>query len=235
MKKLLLVFSLVVDLVSSLSARDRVILTDFLMSADMIAPYAKQDATKYNNSCGPTSTLFIYNYYVYKNGNGRKVLFYGSNKQNLINKAKYVIRKLYKTMGQNLNTNTKTFDSLIDIGIYRYHFSNVEQRDKHDSLNINLDFLLNDLKDGIPAIISLKGQRNGEGRYKHRTHSTNPVGNWNHIVIVFGYDKKNDYKFGNNDIIYYFDPYFGKYHYMTLAELNRVANQDNMDYLRFGK
>lgn len=242
-KKIIIMLAMLVGLVSGASARETIFLTDFYMSADDIAQYAKQDATKYNHSCGPTSTLFVYNYYIYKNSGGRKVLFHGSNKQALINKAKYAIRKLYQTMGQKVNTDTKTFDSLIDIGVYRYKFSNVEQRSKYDSLDVNLEYLFNDLKDGIPVIVSLKGQRNGEGRvwkngkriYVHKTHSTNPVGNWNHIVVIFGYDKKVDYKFSDNDIIYYFDPYFGKYHYMTLKELNRVANQDRMDYLRFGQ
>ncbi len=243
MKKLLVILAMLVGLGSGAWAGDRVILMDFLISAENIADYAKQDSTKYNHSCGPTSTLFVYNYYLYKNSGGRKVLFYGSNKNELINKAKWTIRKLYKTMGQAINTDTRTFDSLVDIGIYRYKFTNVEQRSKYDTLDTNLEYLLDDLKNGIPAIISLKGQKNGQGRvlkngkriYVHRTHSTNPVGNWNHIVVVFGYNKKDSYKFSDNDIVYYFDPYFGKYHYMTLKELKRVANQDYMDYLRFGK
>jgi len=245
-KRIVLVLVLLAGLVSSAFARERIVLMDFLMSAEMIAPYAKQKVTRYNHSCGPTSTLFIYNYYIYKNSGGRKVLLSSDNVRDssrLVNLAKYSIRKIYQTMGQRVNTDTRTFDSLVDVGIYRYNFKNVEQRSMYDSLETNLNYLIEDLKDGIPAIISLKGQRNGEGIvwkngkrvYIHKTHSTNPVGNWNHIVVIFGYDKKYNDRFSNNDIIYYFDPYFGKHHYMTLAELKKVANQDNMDYLRFGQ
>lgn len=219
---------LMVVSVSGLSASERYIIMDFLRSAEISAPYLKQDATKYNQSCGPTCTAFVYNYYRYKNSNGRYVTFKD------LEKAKWSIRNLYSYIGQNNNTVMQTFDPLVRIGAGKYDFNKVEQRYMGDELNTNLTYMFNDLKNGIPAIISLKGQSNGEGRYKHSTHSLNPIGKWNHIVVVFGYDKKYS-SFSNNDIIYYFDPYFGKYHYMTLSELKVAANQDNMDYLRFGQ
>jgi len=232
-KKVIMIAVMLGGLVSGAWA-ERVLLIDFYRSAEYISPYLKKDATKYNHSCGPTSTVFIYNYYLYKNSNGKKVLFLG-NLNREINRAKWTIRHLYTYIGQKNNTDMRTFDPLIRIGAGKYDFQNVEQRSMWNSLNTNLTYMFNDLKNGIPAIVSLSGQYNGEGRYKYRYHSTNPVGRWNHIVIIYGYDKKNNSYFSNSDIVYYFDPYFGKFHYMTLKELKRVANQDNMDYLRFGK
>lgn len=231
---------MVSGLVSNVFAGEKAIIMDFLNASEYIAPYAKQEATTYNHSCGPTSTLFVYNYYKYKESGGSQVLFLGAG---ALDKAKWTIRQLYSFIGQSNNTDMRTFDPLVNIGVNKYNFTNVEQRSMYDSLNTNLEYLFEDLKNGIPAIVSLKGQNNGEGMvwqngervYIHKTHSTNPVGNWNHIVVVFGFDKKSYSSFTDNDTIYYFDPYFGKYHYMTLGELKAVANQDNMDYLRFGK
>ncbi|MDQ7009953.1 MAG: C39 family peptidase [Candidatus Gracilibacteria bacterium] len=229
MKKVLVMLTLLVLTITTVSAKQRYVIMDFLHSADISSPYLKQDATKYNQSCGPTSTAFIYNYYIYKNSNGKYVAF--KNK----NKAKWAIRKLYKHIGQTLNSTMGTFDPLVQIGAGKYDFQKVEQRSMQNSLNTNLTYLVNDMKNKIPAIISLKGYNNGEGRNKHRYHSLNPIGKFNHIVIVFGYEKQNSNSFSNSDKIFYYDPYFGKNHYMTLGELKRVANQDNMDYLRFGK
>jgi hypothetical protein len=207
-------------------------LSDFLSSVNEVKSNLIQKNTGRVNSCGVTSALFAYNYVKYLE-TGTKL-----NTLRTLNTARKEITSLYKYAGlvgdgTGKESGLSTFDPLVMIGSSKWLLDNVEQRYMSDPEMQNLIYLINDLRRNIPIIVSLKAQPTNSGR--HNKHSLNPVGKWNHIVIIYAYAKRDSRVFSGNDIIYYFDPFFGGSHWMTLDEFRKNGNQDNMDYLRFGK
>ena len=238
-KKLIVILAMLVGLVSGVSAGfykkgdvRLYYLSDFLSSVDDIKSNLIQKNTRKVNSCGVTAALFSYNYIKYLD-TGTKL-----NSLRTLNTARNEITSLYKYVGlegdgTGKESGLSTFDPLVTIGTLKWLLNKVEQRYMSDQEKQNLIYLINDLRSNIPIIVSLKKQSTNKGR--HNKHSLNPVGKWNHIVIIYAYAKKHSRVFSGNDIIYYFDPFFGGTHWMTLDEFRVNGNQDNMDYLRFGK
>lgn len=79
-----------------------------------------------------------------------------------------------------------------------------------------------------PLIIALSPNSDTSNNPRAR-HSLNPVGNNGHIVVVFAYIDYNDSN--KEDILFYFDPYFGEIHYIYESEFRRASMGSTMAYL----
>ena len=236
-KKLIVILAMLVGLVSGAWADlwkyngwRSYYLAGFEKSQENIKNNLIQIRTNRRYSCGVTSALFAYNYIYYRQNS--ETLQSLSTLRNARNK----ITELYNNSdelngdGSGVNDILHTFQPLIDIGLYDFGLSNVKQMDKKKTLKQNLIYMINDLRRNNPVIISLKP---GPNKNRRNSHSLNPVGNFGHVVIVTSYLKTDSHKFLDDDVITYYDPFYGGNHWMTLKEFKNQVNLEHLDYLRF--
>lgn len=162
-----------------------------------------QSVTGANYSCGPTSLLFVSNHY--------RRLATGQNSPNMntVQASITTLGNAYSYIGRQYNTTTDLTDlRLIARGLYGW--TNVTRMSGTGSSTVaqNMDSLMSYLGNNVPALGVLRAGYSG-----------NPVGNFDHIVVIYAYNKRTD-EFGraplasnntrNLDTIDWFDPYYGR-------------------------
>jgi hypothetical protein len=197
--------------------------TGFFANSELVKNNLAQINTGKNYSCGPTSMLFVNNHFSLQS-ESKPAPFTSS-----ISSSQDALKRLYEFIGQQDNTITH-IDVLRKIPAQRWGWTKVFRRSSTNSTEQNVKSLIEDLKSDIPAIISLKAGS-----------TSNPVGNFEHIVIVYMYqmlpdsfgrpaaDPNNDRK---SDRIYFYDPYYGGNGYFTRGEISSHVNLVNFSYLR---
>lgn len=181
-----------------------------------------QKKTGYNNSCGPTSLLFL-NSFFSKKDTGKFPSFTDS-----LSQSKDAVSRLYQYLG--LPTNSITYlNHLKMIAQDKWGWSYVVRMSFNDSISTNMTRLMGYLTNNIPAIVVLSG-----------SHPQNPVGGYDHIVIIYAYQKMKDsnglaptnpYNNRLNDRIYFFEPYFGKTGYFLRSEASWAIPVNNFAFL----
>jgi hypothetical protein len=178
---------------------------------------------KYSYACGPTSLLFVRNYYHF--------LKYYEHETFLLDvgDSTDAIKRLYNYINVPYTSNLSSVTSLSDlknIAENRWNWNNAAKSGTNYSYNLTR--IKEHLKSNRPLIIALSPNTTNDINHRAR-HSLNPVGNNGHIVIVFAYI---DYKDTNkDDIIFYYDPYFGEKHYIYESEFRRASMGSTMAYL----
>jgi hypothetical protein len=196
--------------------------TGFFSNSELVKQNLIQNNTGKNNSCGPTSLLFINNHFSIQNS-GNPPSFTSN-----VNSARDALKRLYDFIGQSDNTITH-IDTLRQIPEVRWGWTKVFRRSGNSSIDQNVNYLIQDLKSDIPAMVVLK-----------KNTSSNPF-SVDHIVIVYAYqmqpdsygrtagDPNNDRK---SDRIYFYDPYYGGNKFFTRGEISVHVNLTNFAYLR---
>lgn len=176
---------------------------------------------KYSYACGPTSLLFVRNYYYF-------MKYYESETFLLdIGDSVDALKRLYKYINVPYTSTSESETSLSDlknIAGNRWNWSTAAKSATDYSRNIKK--IKEHLQYNRPIIIALSPNASDNPRAKH---SLNPVGNNGHIVIVFAYI---DYEDSNKeDILFYYDPYFGEKHYIYESEFRKASMGSTMAYL----
>lgn len=187
--------------------------TNFYSSTARAKPVLIQNVTKYNNSCGPTSLLFINNWVA-----GNIPPAFISN----VESAKSGLNSLYSYIGQSNNTTT-TLDQLKNIDKNKWSWNSVIRMSSTNTISQNVENLINSLSNDRPALIVLKP-----------TFSGNPVIGYSHIVIVYAYHKTPGSAINNrgNDDIYFFDPYYGNVSNFKVSQIGIAVELTNFAYLQ---
>lgn len=197
---------------------------DFLKSAELVSPTLSQERTGNNLSCGPTSLLFILNYYYYQK--------YGKISPSLsdVTKSRSILKNLYAATGQANNTITH-LDVLKNLAKNKLKMSGTKRALTTNTRAENIANMLTALKENKPVVVALNDK-----------YEDNPVGYFGHIVIIYGYqrqrdtegrsvrDKNNNRK---NDKIYYFDPYYGKQGVFKRSLIGTNGNNGILDLVQF--
>lgn len=183
---------------------------DFTVHTERFSKNLRQVATGYNLSCGPTSALVVYNYHNVRL-NGVPAGFSSS-----VESAKGAIQRVYSSIGNGqVNVETST-DQIKQMALARWSGWTAKKASGSNSFNTNIanmkDWLLKDQ----PVIVALEP-------------SMSPVRGYAHLVVVYAFsDHKTDQ---NKDSIWYYDPYYGKYHKIFRPDFAK-AIQGNLPYLR---
>jgi hypothetical protein len=234
MKKLFLMVALMLGLVSGSFARTvdnysytRYYASNFDYSVYKVRDNLAQIKTKeitgnnFSYTCGPTSLLFVRNYFHYRR--------YGEMENFLQNTydASSALQRLYSYLGKSYNTTT-SLTNLKSISKYKWNWKNVIRVSAGSNVTIedNINGIINNLKNNIPVIIALN--KNYDANPKN-SYSKNPVGKFNHIVVVYGYV---EFKNGNESALFYFDPYYGGYHYMYESDSYSASMGHKFAYLK---
>lgn len=203
---------------------------NFYSSAENVKNQISQVATGANNSCGLTSLLFVNNYFSEKNA-GISAPFVSNSSE-----AIKALSRLYNYIGQSYNTITH-FDNIKTIPKNRWLWQNTKRASSNNSLETNIELALNNLKNDIPMLITLKGTYKGNPVYKSGY-------DYKHIVILYAYQRmpdSNGYSATNpnnsheNDRIYYYDPYFGGNGYFKRSEISEAVDLVNFAYLKLAE
>lgn len=203
----------------------------FYQSVNDVKNNLMQSKTGLNEACGPTSLSFVANYFYYKKHNKSASIF------SSVNKSKYFIKKIYDNIsgvGYNQITSLDELKSVVK-RYFKWKFPGTRRRDSNDQFNTNRKYLIEALRSDKVALIVLDGFYKKSPVYKEGEY-------FNHIVIVYAYrhrkDENNNKPLStsnthNNDQMYYFDPYFGKVHSITVKEIkNGALDLVNLGYLQ---
>lgn len=164
----------------------------------------KQQATGANYSCGPTSLLFVSNHY--------KRIDTGQNSPNMstVAASKQTLADMYKFIGVPYNSSAGTsLDNMKNIARNKFGWTNVARMDGTGATSVaqNMDKLMNYFNQNIPALGVIRAGSVG-----------NPVGNFNHIVVLYAYNKRADEQgrapldpanTHNLDTIDWYEPFYG--------------------------
>ena len=236
LKKILGVVLLIMVLVSSINAGQNfnggiIYANKFYQSAKSIKNNLIQTKTGLNNSCGPTSLSFVANYFYYKKHNKPHSIF------SSLRKSKYFVKKIYDnipTAGYNEITSLNELKGVVK-NYFGWKFPGTRRRKSGDQFNTNRKYLIEALRSDKIALIVLDGDYTKSPVYEKGEY-------FRHIVIVYAYRHRRDENnksplsnsnTHNNDQIYYFDPYFGKVHSITVKEIkNGALDLVNLAYLQ---
>jgi hypothetical protein len=165
--------------------------------------------TGINNSCGPTSALFVKNYFYI-----RQFKTSPSYVVDILSAIREV-KVVYTQMGKAYNTTVLT-DELKTLASVKWGWATAVKASGSNTISDNLLTMITRLKENYPVILSLKG-----------SYPYNPVYPYAHIVIFYKYD-------GNTKRLYYFDPYYGRHNTFTSFSTDDIPNavQGNLPYLR---
>ena len=222
---------LILTLVLSFNTRAEIqngniyIVDDLFQNIGGVKNNLKQDATKANYSCGPTSLLMI-NSHFSKYTTGGYPGFSNSSSD-----AVDGLKRLYASISQSYNTATSLTD-LRSIAKYRWEWNNVRRMSASWGIDYNMDKLIGYLGNDIPAVIVLDKDFSGNPLYGKS--------NIDHIVIVYAYQKLRDengnsvhsaYNDRQSDKIYFYDPYYGGTGHFTRGEVSQATNLAGFAYL----
>jgi len=213
MKKIILMVLLFVSMSFAGENTYDYFVTNFATSTTRAKPVLIQSKTGYNNSCGPTSLLFINNWVA---GNVTPVFIKD------VASAKLGLNSLYDYIGI-INTSTTTFDQLKYVAKNKWRWTKVIRMSSSDSTSTNVENLINSLKNDKLNLIVLK-----------ENAIINPVGKFEHIVIVYAYNKTPGSSKNNrgNDDIYFFDPYYGGTNKFKVSDISNTVKLTNFAYLQ---
>lgn len=190
--------------------------------------------TGYNNSCGPTSLLFVSNHYV-RNATGQN----SPNMSSVAASQKTLKEVVYPGMGLAPNSYT-SLDQLSSFAKNKLGWTNVRRMADANGTTANINNLLASLQGNHPALVVLNKNYSGYPLPGTRV---------DHIVVLFAYNKQTD-EYGrawnhaqntrNMDLIEYYEPYYG---YMRtvprkdvyLGTTSRAFNVSNFSYLQVGR
>jgi hypothetical protein len=165
----------------------------------------RQNQTGANYSCGPTSLLFVKNYYWYKN--------FGSNswEGRYTHDAINSIASIYEITLKKPYNSTTTTDQL-KRAAKKWYWESAKASGRN-SISKNLNYMKGKFKKNQPVILALEPD-----------YDKNPLPGYAHIVVFYKYN-------GNTNKLYYFDPYYGGSHTIKVSEISS-AIQGNLPYLR---
>lgn len=195
-------------------------------NSEMVKEHIRQEKTEAKQACGPTALMFLRNHFLLKN-TGIRPTFTNSS-PNAISK----LEGLYSFIGQPYNAITH-LDRLRRIPENKWNYTNVRRMSSASGVDHNVNQLINDLNNDIPALVVLYASYPGNPTYgKHGI---------DHIVIIYAYHKQRDnngndvnspYNDRMNDRIYFYDPYYGGNGYFTRGEIHNAVNLSGFAYLR---
>lgn len=226
MKSLIVVISLIVVFSSNVFANNNsgilYYVNGFYQNSESVKKNITQEITGYNEACGPTSLLFIKNH-DFKQNYGSCPVFTGSKAL-----AQQELLKMYSFIGLSSNSET-TLDNLKYIAKSYWGWKNVIRMSSTTSIYDNTEKLISYLNNNKLALVVLKDSFSG-----------NPVLGFDHIVIIYTYQRLKDsrgYSPTNinndhlNDKIYFYDPYYGGSGYFKRGEISTAVNLTNFAYL----
>lgn len=163
-----------------------------------------QSVTGANYSCGPTSLLFVSNHY--------QRIANGTNSPNMstVTASRQTLTDMYKFIGVPYNSSAGTsLDQIKSIAKNKFGWTNVFRMDGTGATSVaqNMENLIGYLNRNIPALAVIRAGSAG-----------NPVGNFNHIVILYAYNRRTDERgrapldpanTRNLDTIDWYEPYYG--------------------------
>lgn len=184
-----------------------------------------QSVTGANYSCGPTSLLFVSNHY--------RQLDTAQNSPNMSNIAasRQTLTDMYKYIGIPYNSSAGTsLDNIKAIARGKFGWTNVARMYGDGSVSVaqNMDKLIDYFDRNIPALGVIRANSAG-----------NPVGGFNHIVVLYAYNKRTDEKgrppldpvnTRNLDTIDWYEPYYGRQGTVLRKD---VSNKFDMAYFSF--
>ncbi len=196
-----------------------------------------QSVTKANYACGPTSLLFASNHYrrLDTGQNSPNMSTITSSTATLVDMYKYLNdRKVYGLVPYNTAKGTD-LTQLKDIAVNKFGWTNTSRMygDGRVSVATNMDNLINYLNQNIPALGVLKAGYSG-----------NPVGNFNHIVVLWGYTRNKDESgravfdpnnTRNNDTIHWYEPYYGKTGTVRRGDWSSSFDMAYFSFLKIGR
>jgi len=211
MKKLFLILA-IIGLVSYSHADEdsnSIYVKDFVYSTQLVSNL-RQSVTGANYSCGPTSLLYVRNYYMVKN--------WGVSDPKLVDAQSSLreIQKIYNNIPKTSYNNVTTTGQLKNVVKKHWRWSTSKKASGGNSIQTNLGYMKSWLKKNQPLILALEPNYAG-----------NPIPGYAHIVVFYKYDK-------TSNRLYYFDPYYGgSYHSVkaTNESISKVV-QGNLPYLR---
>lgn len=189
-----------------------------------------QSVTGANYSCGPTSLLFVSNHY--------RRLDTGSNSPNMntVSASQNTLRDMYTYIGVSYNSSSGTsLDQIKAIARGKFGWANVARMDGTGSTTVaqNMDKLINYLDRDIPALGVIRAGSAG-----------NPVGNFNHIVILYAYNRRTD-EYGraplasnntrNLDTIDWYEPYYGGQGTVLRKDVGTKFDMSYFSFLAVGR
>lgn len=172
-------------------------------NAQAVQSTLMQSVTKANYACGPTSLLFVSNHY--------KRLDTGQNSLNMstVDASKRTLGEIYKYLSLDYNISSGTsLDQIKAVAKGKYLWTNVYRASASNTVEQNMDSLIDYMNRNIPVLAVLRGSYVG-----------NPVKPYDHIVIIFAYNRRTD-ELGRApldpknsrklDTIDWYEPYYGK-------------------------
>jgi len=203
----------------------------FYQSVNSVKNNLIQNNTKLNEACGPTSLSFVANYFYYKK-HGESASIFSS-----VKKSKYFIKNIYNnisTAGYNTVTSLDELKGAVK-RYFKWKFPGTRRRDSGDQFDTNRKYLIEALRSDKIALVVLDGYYKKSPVYKAGEY-------YSHIVMIYAYRHRKDENGNkplsssnshNNDQMYYFDPYFGKVHSITVKEIkNGALDLVNLAYLQ---
>lgn len=206
----------------------RFFVKDIVRNSRAVESTLLQHHTGYNNACGPTALLFIDNHYARKAPSGVSPSY-----TNSIALAKGALDRIYAQLKVGKNTAT-SLDQLRYIAKTQWGYANVIRMDATTSRYDNLNKLQAYVTMNVPTLIVLDATYSGYPL---------PGARVDHIVIVYAYQQMVD-EYGraitdakntrNNDIIEYYEPYYGIVGKFPRKDSAKAVKLTNFAFLAVG-
>lgn len=189
-----------------------------------------QSVTGLNYSCGPTALLFVSNHYIR--------LSTGQNSPNMSTTvaSKKTIGDIYIYIGVPYNSSGgTTLDQMKLVARNKFGWTNVTRMDGTGATSVaqNMDNLVTSLSQDIPALGVLKAG-----------YVSNPAGNFNHIVVLYAYNRKKDEyarapldpaNTRNLDTIDWYEPYYGRQGTVLRKDWATAFSMSHFSFLKVGR
>ncbi len=169
-----------------------------------------QKATGLNTSCGPTALLFT-DLYFSATKDGKVPEHLKTTEQ-----VRAALKRLYSRLGKSEKSAYTTLDEIATLA-RGWGWTSVKSRSSSSAVDANMDLLIQDLKEDALALVAVRGG-----------YRLNPVGNFGHIMIVYGYEKRS-----SGDVLKLFDPYFGGFHEFPRSDVTSSGSKGAFDLVNF--